>query len=149
MFAGLDNEHPAAQDRVNPTCVVDHLDPEEVEPFHLHRLDVGPDLGCGRFLVGEFQSLSQLAELGIDLVAADRLDIVQNDKAAGQVDQTRDGRRRPLPHQRRVGADLLMKVSAFFTEKYRKIPPLLNISSGALQTEIRDYLETLGCRRRQ
>lgn len=50
--------------------------------------------------------------------------------------------------QYEIAGDDIMKVSAFFTEKYRNIPPLQNISSGALQAEVRDYLETLGCRKR-
>jgi hypothetical protein len=42
-----------------------------------------------------------------------------------------------------------LKLSNFFAEKYRSLPPLHNISSGALQGEVRKFLESLGCLRRK
>jgi len=51
--------------------------------------------------------------------------------------------------QYEIVGDELMKVSGFFTENFKRLPPLQNISSGALQTEVKKYLESLGCRRRQ
>ena len=42
-----------------------------------------------------------------------------------------------------------LKLSNFIAEKYRSLPPLHNISSGALQGEVRKFLESLGCLRRK
>jgi transcriptional regulator with XRE-family HTH domain len=42
-----------------------------------------------------------------------------------------------------------LKLSNFFSEKYSRLPPLHNISSGNLQGEVRIFLESLGCRKRQ
>jgi transcriptional regulator with XRE-family HTH domain len=47
-----------------------------------------------------------------------------------------------------TGEDQL-KLSNFFTEKFRGLPPLHNISAGVIQSEVRDYLESLCCRRRK
>jgi hypothetical protein len=42
-----------------------------------------------------------------------------------------------------------LKLSNFFTEKYRALPPLHNLSAGNLQGEVRKFLESLGCQRRK
>jgi hypothetical protein len=42
-----------------------------------------------------------------------------------------------------------LKLSNFFTVKYRALPPLLNLSAGNLQREVRKFLESLGCQRRK
>jgi transcriptional regulator with XRE-family HTH domain len=47
-----------------------------------------------------------------------------------------------------ISGDDLMKLSNFFVEKYRGLPPLQKVSSGEIQTEIRALLESLGCRGR-
>jgi transcriptional regulator with XRE-family HTH domain len=42
-----------------------------------------------------------------------------------------------------------LELSNFFTEKYRALPPLHNLSAGNLQGEVRKFLESLGCQRRK
>ena len=46
-----------------------------------------------------------------------------------------------------VDSDDIMKLGGFFAGKYRTLPSLQRISSGAIQTEVREFLESLGCRR--
>ena len=51
--------------------------------------------------------------------------------------------------QYKIMAEDQLKLSNFFTEKYRSLPPLHNLSAGNLQGEIRKFLDALGCQRRK
>ena len=51
--------------------------------------------------------------------------------------------------QYKITAEDQLKLSNFFTEKYRGLPPLHNLSAGNLQGEVRKFLESLGCQRRK
>lgn len=49
----------------------------------------------------------------------------------------------------RLDSDGIMKLGDFFAGKCRTLPSVGKISSAAVQTEVRDFLESQGCRRRQ
>jgi len=49
--------------------------------------------------------------------------------------------------QYKITAEDQLKLSNFFTEKYKALPPLHNLSAGNLQGEVRKFLEFLGCKR--
>jgi transcriptional regulator with XRE-family HTH domain len=49
--------------------------------------------------------------------------------------------------QYKITAEDQLKLSNFFTEKYRALPPLHKLSAGNLQGEVRKFLESLGCQR--
>jgi transcriptional regulator with XRE-family HTH domain len=51
--------------------------------------------------------------------------------------------------QYKITSEDQLKLSNFFTEKYRALPPLHNLSSGNLQGEVRKFLESLGYQRRE
>ena len=48
----------------------------------------------------------------------------------------------------RVDSDAIMELGELFARKYRTLPPAGKISSAAIQTEVRDFLEMLGYRKR-
>lgn len=51
--------------------------------------------------------------------------------------------------QYKISAEDQLKLSNFFTEKYRGLPPLHNLSAGNLQEEVRKFFESLGCQKRK
>jgi len=51
--------------------------------------------------------------------------------------------------QYKISAEDQLKLSNFFTEKYRALPLLHNLSAANLQGEVRKFLESLGCQRRK
>jgi len=51
--------------------------------------------------------------------------------------------------QYEITDEVQQKLSNFFVEKYRGLPPVHNISSGNLMGEVRIFLESLGCGKRQ
>jgi transcriptional regulator with XRE-family HTH domain len=50
--------------------------------------------------------------------------------------------------QYEISEEEQLKLSNFFVEKYRSLPPLQNISGGVIQSEVRNFLESLRCPRR-
>jgi transcriptional regulator with XRE-family HTH domain len=48
-----------------------------------------------------------------------------------------------------IPCDDIWKVSEFFADKHKRLPPKHNISEAALEGEVRRFLESLGCRRKQ